>query len=733
MAVIIQEMVPSKVSGVAFSKNPYTGLDEVLVEAVRGSGELLVQEGITPQRWVNKWGTWTSIPEDLHKSQDIPLDLIEDVVQQTKEIASVFGNPVDLEWVYDGLQVKWVQMREITTLDIPIFSNRLSNEVFPGLIKPLIWSVNVPIVNRAWMTMFTELIGPNNIQPESLAGRFYDRAYFNMTAVGQIFELMGLPAESLELLIGIGVEGPERPSFKPSPKTYRLLPLMLRFVWDKVRFSRKIDTFLPEMKQKLKTIERQKVQDLGSEQLLATIDNLAPLVKDTAYYNTMVAVLLRIYNALLKKQLSYLNVAYDDLDLTGNYLALDAYDPGTHLAQLSQVYQSMDESLQARVSRSNFVELSSLPGARSLQSGIEDFIHHFGHLSDSSSDFSRTPWRENPDLILHMVTSYLPSPARAKAGIQFDDLQVPLLRWPFLKFIYDRARHYRLYREAISSLYTYGYGLFRNLFLPLGQHFARSGLIEQTEDIFYLYMDEVRAMVNERELVHNYRVLVQERKDEEDRMKDVIPPQIIFGNEAPDIIPDEAIMLKGVPTSRGFYTGPVRVVEGIQDIGRMKDGDVLVIPYSDVGWTPLFARAGAVVAESGGILSHSSIIAREYGIPAVVSVPGACQACRRYLVTVDGHTGKDYSSRVRNDVLCQSKVCLACSRASSCEKYVSNYVSIVQKEIQRCQRLCAMVYVKWIVTAVLALLSGMLTVNSLTVHPMQMILYWSHCAPYSLR
>ena len=73
---------------------------------------------------------------------------------------------------------------------------------------------------------------------------------------------------------------------------------------------------------------------------------------------------------------------------------------------------------------------------------------------------------------------------------------------------------------------------------------------------------------------------------------------------------------------------------------KLQEGDVLVIPYSDVGWTPLFTKASAVIAESGGILSHTSIIAREYGIPAVVSVPAACQIADDTLVTVDGYRGE---------------------------------------------------------------------------------------------
>ena len=92
-------------------------------------------------------------------------------------------------------------------------------------------------------------------------------------------------------------------------------------------------------------------------------------------------------------------------------------------------------------------------------------------------------------------------------------------------------------------------------------------------------------------------------------------------------------------TSIGHHTGSVKVIHGIEEFGKLKEGDILVIPYSDVGWSPLFARAGAVVAESGGLLSHSSIIAREYGIPAVVSVNGAMNLTDNMYVTVDGHNG----------------------------------------------------------------------------------------------
>ena len=110
------------------------------------------------------------------------------------------------------------------------------NEVgnMPGMIKPLVWSVNVPMVNQAWVDLFTEAIGPNDIRPESLARSFAYRSYFNMGAIGDIFELLGMPRDSLELLLGLPA-GSDQPSFKPTPATMKLVPRMLRLLAKKAR------------------------------------------------------------------------------------------------------------------------------------------------------------------------------------------------------------------------------------------------------------------------------------------------------------------------------------------------------------------------------------------------------------------------------------------------------------------------------------------------------------------
>jgi hypothetical protein len=204
MGVILQPMVPARFSGVAFSINPLTGAEEVVVESVVGRGDRLVQHGVTPERWIGKWGGWRSRPA----KSDAPQDTIASVVRGTQQIAAAYGSPVDLEWVFNGREVVWVQMRAITTGNgLNIYSNRMAREMLPGLIMPLVWSVNIPLVNGAWVRILQELIGKMDLDPESLARMFYYRAYFNMGVIGRIFEAIGMPRESLELLMGRDVEG----------------------------------------------------------------------------------------------------------------------------------------------------------------------------------------------------------------------------------------------------------------------------------------------------------------------------------------------------------------------------------------------------------------------------------------------------------------------------------------------------------------------------------------------
>jgi phosphohistidine swiveling domain-containing protein len=226
----------------------------------------------------------------------------------------------------------------------------------------------------------------------------------------------------------------------------------------------------------------------------------------------------------------------------------------------------------------------------------------------------------------------------AKTG--YEDLHISPLRRALLRPIYQRARQFRFYREAVGFLHKFGYGLFRRYALALGERLAGRGIIKTQEDVYYLHLNEIRSSVRGQGSESSLKDQIAARKLEMEECLHITPPGTIYGDQAPPLDFQTSGTLKGTPTSRGCFSGPVKVIRGITNFSKLQEGDVLVIQFSDVGWTPLFAKAGAVIAESGGILSHSSIVAREYGIPAVVSVPGACRLEDGTLVTVDGYRGE---------------------------------------------------------------------------------------------
>lgn len=638
MAVIIQEMVPPVYSGISFSKNPMTGMDEIIIEAIKGSGDNLQRDYTTPERWVHKWGEWIVKPDN----EQIDPSVIQHVVNGTKHISQMYGGDIDLEWVYDGRIINWVQLREITSLkNASLYSNKIAKEVFPGVVKPLIWSVNVPLVCGSWVKFFTEIIGANTIDPTRLAKSFYYRAYFNMGTIGEIFKALGMPANTIELiLLGMESKGSGKPTFKPTKTTCLHLPRILRFAFDKLAFGRHIQSFIPRMHQQYRSFPINTIHQLSETEILSEIKRLYQLNEQTAYHMIVTFLLMGLYNGLLKHQLKKRGADFDSIDLIGSMIEFKQFDPTVALKRLNEQFLQLDESVQQTIRESTYNNFLNLKGIDAFQNDVKRFMEYYGHLSDSGNDFSTLPWRENPDIILLMIVRFQQPEGKSFNKIPYDSVHLSPWVRRLLKPLYKKARNHRFYREQVSFLYTYGYGLFRNYFLALADRFVDQQRIAQRDDIFYLYLQEVEEMVKSDNIPVDYKRRVSQRKEEMNQYRDIDNlPTIIYGEDQPPIESHTQNRLQGTPTSKGFYKGPVRVVHGIKDFHKLMDGDVLAIPYSDVGWTPLFSKAGAIIAESGGFLSHSSIIAREYGIPAIVSVAGACRLNDGTTVTVDAYQG----------------------------------------------------------------------------------------------
>src|SRR5690606_20890457 len=160
--------------------------------------------------------------------------------------------------VFDGERVNIVQMRDITSLSqVEVYSSRIAKDMLPGMIKPLVWSLNVPMINSVWVGLLTEMIGKNDLDPMTLAKPFYYRAYFNMTVLGKAFNQLGLPSEALDMMMGLGPGGMRMPSMRMHSKMVLLAPRLAAMIWGKFQFHKRIHAELPKIESELGSFQPQ--------------------------------------------------------------------------------------------------------------------------------------------------------------------------------------------------------------------------------------------------------------------------------------------------------------------------------------------------------------------------------------------------------------------------------------------------------------------------------------------
>ncbi len=628
MAVVIQEMVRQEVSGVSFSLNPITGISRPVVEAVHGSGEALVQKGTDTARWED--GAVTGM------EYGIPAELLAQVAKETERFRNRLKFDLDMEWVFDGNKVWWVQVRPVHDVQRKtMYSNRLAKEMLPGQIRPLVWSVNIPLVNGAWVRFFKEIIGVRDMDPLTLCKPFHYRAYFNMSEVGKAFQQMGLPRESLEMMMS----GQKGIHFRINPKMLAQVPRMSFWALMKLNVRHEVNDFIEQSEPYYDMLVAEDLSDLSETELMARVDSLFQYDHRAAYYNILSILFAMIFDRMAKRALKRYELTTDKVEWLSTKERSGNTYPHEGIERMRNLYDSLDQSAKGRLAKIGYIGLSDEPTATALRQEFDAHIQRFGHYSESGNDFSNSPWREQPEAVWKLIMVAEPQDNSKDKRKELSELNLSIMSRTYVMGIGRRAALFADLRERMSSTYTKGYGLFRRYFLSLGLSFSERGLLERPDDIFYLYLEELRRAMKMDACV-DLKTLVVSRKLEMSRCENVCLPELIFGEEEPPFQGLNALALRGIASSGGYYKGPARMVRGLSDFPSVRKGDVIVIPFSDVSWSSIFAKAGAVISESGGMLSHSSIVAREFGIPAVVSVKDAMSIPEGSIIVVDGYSGQ---------------------------------------------------------------------------------------------
>lgn len=665
MAVLVQRMVPAQAAGVAFSANPVTGeRAEAVVSAVRGLGDQLAAGPATPDEWLVQGGD----PVRRSGSQDaITADQARAIAELAGRVQAHFGAPQDIEWALADRKVWLLQARPITALPTPAAR---CIDVPPGF-----WQRDL-YCPRPWSPMH-----------HSLALPALEDALRHLFSYGL--------ADGLKFAeIGGWMYTRLVPLDTPEAVAARIQRIVVATHADEPgqtvqRWSDEWQPGLAARAAQLRDVDLAGLADAGLADHLRAVQVLAEQAQDVHCRTGASGAFL----------LGELGVAARDLLgwdarqvlrlLTG--LPGKTTEPAVRLAELAQLAR-VKPAVARQLNRAS-QDPAHLPTDIDIDIDAEfaeafaAYQREYGHRT-MSADLTDPTLAERPALVLSLVRDQITrgfDPEAQAAALRAERSSAVAEARASLagrsasglgRFERALARAQQAYpaREDTMFFWSVARALVRYAVLELGRRLADRGQLARAQDVFFLTVREAGAALHDR---GGRRALVA-RRCAERAWTDTHPGPATYGplptpppaagdwrstlqpeaRHAMDVArwaweatsgspswprPGQSagVGLRGVAACPGRYTGPVRVLTDESEFGKLQPGDVLVCPETTAAWSVLFPSVGALVTDTGGLLSHPAIIAREYRVPAVLATGNATQLLRDgQLVTVDGGTGE---------------------------------------------------------------------------------------------
>ena len=679
MAVLAQEMVEADHAGVVFTADPLTGAtDRFVVECVSGLGEGLVQGKIQPERMVveKRTGRLLASPENELLSSAT----LENLCALARRTERLFSAPQDIEWALRDGGVFLLQSRPITTKapvrtweDRQVWSNFNTGEVMPDVMTPMTWSMMQSVLRGVLGSNVFRLVGAD-ITRAPLAGLVAGRIYFNANtflAAIKPFSFLVKGTPDVARALGGG-----------SVEAYRQLPLTippedlpdLGFRWPKYilswpcilhdlipRSPRRCRAGLARFKTQTDELVRLDVRAMSTPELTRLCVRLIrEIFKDADLLSLMTqAAALPVFQKACRDWLGEPGLT---LRLFAALGSMPNAEAGLALWRLAALAHADSDTEAAVSSESNWPEVRARlcrtePGRKFL-AAWDVFMTEHGHHCRGELELFNARWSETPDYILGLVRGYLramdqsdPLENQRRLAEEREHLAVqcrarlkhPIKRWIFSHSL-RRAQELIVFREQLKNLGVRRFAFVRRVLLVLGQRLHEQGSLSCRDDIFFLDVSELEPAATGN-ASFDWRERIKSRRPEYEKNLKLHPPRVVNGRFDPNapgwpVANADAKFLEGIPVSPGIVTGPARVILRTDDHEQVLSGEILIAPFTDPAWSPYFITAAGVVMEQGGILSHGSIVAREYGLPAVTNVASATRViCTGDLVQVDGNRG----------------------------------------------------------------------------------------------
>jgi pyruvate,water dikinase len=630
LAVVVQRMVEADAAGVAFTANPLTGdRAETIISAVRGLGERLVSGEGAADEWVVR-GDKASCRHNTEGALTAEQALA--VASLARRIAVTFGSPQDIEWAFSGSDLFVLQSRPMTALPEPIrwqsptsggwMRNFRLGEWLPEPVTPLFESWLLHRIEAAEVAAEARDFGLRIRPPYHVVvnGWYYSSVQGGGFAPANVAaSLVHHPLRITAVALSV---------LRPEVGEHWLLIPHIQ-AWR--------SRLLPEYRRLVAWWET-RVETATPDELIRLVDEVGAIVGDYLWSFSIIGghawkverVLAQFYQRHLAAQVER---SYQEL-LRG--LVPPAAHPPSHAVQsLDWVHPTAGDPAESALQ-------DTAPNASAETTRSDDktvaAAARYRRLQEQRWATDKACRRALAD--------------RPRLLRRFESLL-------------SLAQRYTIVREEQAGWFTFGWPVMRRAVLRLGSELCQHRVIEQAEDIFFLTHAEVIARIGRRDVPDedksgDLRSAVTARRQEWQRQRRLTPP-LALGRPVGAQLIDKAVeamrirtgphgrvgsgavgaaQMVGMPASPGRASGRVRIVRGPEEFDRFQNGEVLVAQVTAPAWTPLFERAAAVITDGGSVAAHASLVAREYGVPAVV---GAGDATARLhdgqLVTVDGSAG----------------------------------------------------------------------------------------------
>jgi len=688
LAVVVQCLVPAEVAGILFTANPFNGRrNEAVINAAWGLGEAVVGGQVTPDTYTvdketgriiereiaNKklmtvrvnGGTETKpVDEDLRPAPALTDEQAASLAALGGRVEELFGDPRDIEWALADRAFKVLQARPITALPEPMaeppeswplpdpeghYMRTSIIDVMPDPLSPLFASMALPAIGEGLQHTLDEMIGGSLSLVDDYLVTINDYAYMSakFTAGDLWWSLVRM-----------------------TPALPRLLNNAARH-WE--------EAALPRYRQQVAPWEDRDPESMGPCELL---EGAQALTEAMGRYLTTLQIdtlgiaagtemlFTKVYDRLIKREgdppAATFLLGTDSLPIQAEKALFDLAVWCREDEDLSTyVQRTRQDDMADRTSRPEPPETVATQTWTAWRKRFDAHLKAYGH-SIYDLDFAKPIPAHDPTPLLQTLKVFVRDDKRNPYARQQRLLnrreeametvrdRVGGLRWKVFDKTHSWARkHTRLREDSIAEI-GLAYPPLRGMLLELGRRLSEVGATNAPEDVFWLEHAEVRDLADAVEQGKSLESLderVQARKRQRRAEKRVTPPAElpqkgrVLGIKTDVFLPasEEAhteTTLSGIGCSPGRVTGTARILHGSEDFAQMEADDILVADITTPAWTPLFALASGIVTDVGGPLSHGSIVAREYGIPAVLGTGVATKRIESGMeVTVDGDAG----------------------------------------------------------------------------------------------